>query len=194
MILQSRDRKILSSLSRYGILSSGQIGELFFKNICHTTMMRRLRLLEKENFILRARGMPDSMSAWYLGSKGAKAIGAGAAIRYTNQNIIHHEVTLSEVRIVLESIELGHYFTTETELRRAYEWRRDGPENATRVIPDGAFVAEKSGRPHAVALEIELRPKNHARLHKVFTEVCGHVGVQASLLRYGDFGDCESGD
>ncbi|MCM0604898.1 MAG: replication-relaxation family protein [Xanthomonadaceae bacterium] len=170
MILQKRDQNILASLSRYGILSSRQIGELFFKNIRHTTMMKRLRILEEENFILRAKGLPDSQSAWYLGAKGAKAIGVDEPGRYTNQNIVLHEVTLSDVRLVLESIGLGEDFTTETELRRQYEWRRDDPENATRVIPDGVFVAKASNRDHVVALEIELQPKNHARLHKIFTE------------------------
>lgn len=170
MILQKRDQNILASLLRYGILSSRQIGELFFKNIRHTTMMKRLRILEEENFILRAKGLPDSQSAWYLGAKGAKVIGAQEPGRYTNQNIVLHEVTLSEVRLALESIGLGENFTTETELRRQYKWRRDDPENATRVIPDGVFVAKASNRDHVVALEIELQPKNHARLQKIFTE------------------------
>ena len=170
MILQTRDQNILSSLSRFGILSSHQIGELFFKNIRHTTMMRRLRMLEKENFIVRAKGLPDSMSAWYLGRKGARAISCEEPVRYTNQNIILHEVNLSEVRLTLESIGLGNDFTSETELRRQYEWRRDDPANATRVIPDGIFVAGKNGKSFVVALEIEIQPKNWARLNKIFTE------------------------
>ena len=170
MILQPRDKEILSKLARYGILSTEQIGEMFFKNIRHTTMMRRLRMLEKANFIVRAKGLPDSMSAWYAGAKGAKAIGSKEPVRYTNQNVIYHEVTLSEVRLVLESIGLGDDFTTETELRAQYEWRRDDPANATRVIPDGIFIAEKSGKTHVVALEVELQPKNHARLNKIFSE------------------------
>jgi hypothetical protein len=162
MILQTRDQYLLSSLSRYGILSSAQITELHFKKIRHTTMMRRLRQLEKENFIMRAKGMPDSMSAWYLGAKGAKAIGA--------ENIVLHEVTLSSVRLVLESLGLGHDFTTETEIRRQYTWNRNDPENAKRVIPDGLFVTEKFGKSHVVALEVELQPKNHFRLNRIFTE------------------------
>jgi hypothetical protein len=170
MILQTRDKQLLASLSKYGILSSGQIRELFFGSVRHTTMMRRLRILEKEGVILRAMGMPDSESAWYLGMEGAKAIGAGDAVRYTNQNIVHHEVTLSAVRLVLESIGLGEDFTTETELRKEYEWDRNDPKNARRVIPDGIFVANRNKRPHTVALEIELQPKNHARLHRIFTE------------------------
>lgn len=170
MILQSRDQEILLKLSRYGILSSKQISELFFKNIRHTTMMRRLRMLEKENFILRAKGLPDSMSAWYLGAKGAKVIGASHPSRYSNQNIILHEVSLSEVRLVLESMGIGEDFTTENDLRREYQWRRDDPANANRVIPDGIFVAMKNGNPQMVALEVEIQPKNWSRLNKIFTE------------------------
>jgi hypothetical protein len=170
MILQTRDKQILASLSKYGILSSGQIGELFFGPVRHTTMMRRLRILERAGVIFRAKGMPDSESAWYLGSKGAKAIGAEDAVRYTNQNIVHHEVTLSAVRLVLESLGIGEDFTTETELRKEYEWKGNDPKKDHRVIPDGIFIATKSNRPHAVALEIELQPKNHARLHRIFTE------------------------
>jgi hypothetical protein len=170
MIIQTRDRELLASLSRYGILSSEQIGELFFKGIRHTTVMKRLRMLEEENFILRAKGLPDSMSAWYLARLGAREINAPEPCRYTNQNIIVHEVNLSAVRIVLESIGIGEDFTSESELRRQYQWNRNDASNATRLIPDGIFVAPKNGKPYVVALELEIQPKNHARLRKIFTE------------------------
>jgi hypothetical protein len=148
--------------------------------------MRRLRQLEKGTFIVRAKSMPDSMSAWYLGSKGGKAIGAEEPVRDVNQNIVHHEVTLSAVRIVLESMGLGENFTTETELRKQYQWRRDDPRHANWVIPDGVFVAEKSGRPHVVALEIELTSKNHQRLNRVFTEYACMSSVARVLYVVGN--------
>ena len=181
MILQTRDRELLFSLSRYGILSSEQIGELFFKGIRHTTMMKRLRMLEGENFILRARGLPDSMSAWYLSNKGAREINAPELSRYTNQNIIVHEVNLSAVRLILESMGIGEDFTSESDLRRQYKWNRNDEKNPERLIPDGIFVAPKNGKSYVIALELEIQPKNHAKLKKIFTEYANKSTIQRVL-------------
>ena len=134
-------------------------------------------MLEKENFIVRAKGLPDSMSAWYLGRKGARAINCEEPARYTNQNIIVHEVNLSAVRLVLESVGIGEDFTSESDLRRQYKWNRSEQKNAERLIPDGIFVASKNGKSYVVALELEIQPKNHARLKKVFTEYANKTSI-----------------
>lgn len=140
-------------------------------------MMKRLRMLENENFVLRAKGLPDSMSAWYLSNKGAKEINAAEPSRYTNQNIIVHEVNLSAVRLILESMGLGEDFTSESDLRRQYKWNRNDPKNAERLIPDGIFVSPKNGKSYVVALELEIQPKNHARLKKVFAEYANKTSI-----------------
>ena len=134
-------------------------------------------MLEEANFILRARGLPDSMSAWYLSSRGAKEINAPEPSRYTNQNIIIHEVNLSAVRLILESMGIGEDFTSESDLRRQYKWNRNDEKNAERLIPDGIFVAPKNGKTYVVALELEIQPKNHARLKKVFTEYANKSSI-----------------
>ena len=179
MMLQKRDHSILASLARYGILSTKQIGDKYFSGVRHTTLMRRLRALEKENLIVRARGLPASMSAWYLSVKGVGASGASEIPRYTNQNVITHEVALSSVRMCLESVGLGADFTPERVLKRGYEWKRDDSESSKRVIPDGILVAAEGKKTHVVALELELQPKNHARLRNVL----GQYAKMTNLTR-----------
>src|SRR5471032_3035587 len=106
-ILQPRDKTLLSQLSRYGVLSTKQIGATSFEGIAHTTLMRRLRKLEEADLILRLAGLPDAMSGWCLTTRGASAIGASEPHRYSNQNTLLHEVTLSQVRMALETVGLG---------------------------------------------------------------------------------------
>src|SRR5260370_34485285 len=125
MFLQKRDLKFLSVLSKYGILSTEQVTRLCFDKIAHTTVMRRLRKLEKENLILRQTGLPTGMFAWVLTSDGAKKIDAGEPCRYSNRNTVHHEVTLSDLRMLLESVGLGDNWTSETEMRRLKVWDRN---------------------------------------------------------------------
>lgn len=53
MIIQERDLKLFGQLIRFGALSTRQIRELDFKDVAHTTLMRRLRALEKGHHIRR---------------------------------------------------------------------------------------------------------------------------------------------
>jgi len=170
MILQPRDRNLLYSLFHFGILSSTQIQDIYFKGITHTTMMKRLRLLESERMILRVMGLPKSECAWSLSLKGANAIEAESPNLYTNQNTIVHEVELTGVRIAFEKLGLGKEFTNEMTLRRGERESEASKLTTKTTVPDGIFIAEMMDGFGAVAVEVELHPKNHARYEKVFRD------------------------
>jgi hypothetical protein len=169
MILQDRDRKLLFSLSKYGVLSTEQIANTFFVGVAHTTVMRRLRKLESESVILRLKGLPFAQSAWCLTVTGARRIEVQEPQRYSNQNVILHEVTLSGLRMCLEKINLGSDWISESDIRKDFTYSRTYNNTREQIIPDGVFVAKdiSSG---IVAVELELTPKSHARYRKILSQ------------------------
>jgi len=169
MILQPRDKRLLELLSRFGVLSTDQIAKLCFDKIAHTTVMRRIRKLEETNLVLRLGGLPNAMNAWCLTTEGATLIGKEEPFRYSNRNTLAHEVTLSELRTALDRVGLGADWTSEMEMRRRMQWRPSVRER-NPLVPDGLFVASRSGQSRVVAVELELNAKNLARYRKLFFE------------------------
>ncbi len=169
MILQDRDKNILTALAKYGVLSTKQIAVLFFRGINHTTVMKRLRMLESENMILRSSGLPNAMSAWSLSINGSRLIGTDEPSRYVNRNTLLHEVSISELRISLETIGLGNDWTSEAELKKQISFDYRAHDRTARNIPDGLFVA-KSNVIGVVAVELEFHAKNHQRYKKILSQ------------------------
>jgi hypothetical protein len=165
--LQPRDKELFSKLSKYGVMSTECIAAILFRGVAHTTVMRRLRKLEELEQLLRLTGLPNSMNAWCLTRAGAEVISAREPFRYSNKNVLLHEVRLTDVRIALESVGIGENWTSEMEMRRERGWQPNG-ESQDALIPDGVFITEADGHPAVVAVELELTPKNHARYDKLF--------------------------
>ena len=169
MELQTRDLNLLTALDRFGILSSKQIENLFFERTHFTVVMRRLRILEKENLILRIDSLPSKMLAWSLSKKGAMAIQKVPQPRHTNRNTTLHDVTLSGVRIALEKIGMGKDFINELEIRRMDGIQNKGKRDTATQNPDGFFVDQMKPDclDKVITLEVEVNPKSHARYAKI---------------------------
>ncbi len=180
MKLQTRDKELLSAVLKYGLLSTRQIGELFFKDLHHTTLMRRLRILEKEKLILRIDALPNHQSAWSLGAAGAKILEVEPPGRFTNRNTTFHDVTVSEVRIALEKVGLCQDFTGEMEMKKRINWKIGEKEKEFMQVPDGIFTATPKGHDSSsvIAMEIELHPKNHARYRRIMRHYLQNQSIQ----------------
>jgi hypothetical protein len=180
MKIQKRDEAILGIILKYGLLSSEQIRELHFKNLHHTTLMRRLRTLEKEKLILRMDSLPNNQSAWSLGILGARILKADPPGRFTNRNTTLHDVTVSGIRMSLESVGLCQNFSSEMEMKRQINYRLDEKKSFLQV-PDGLFMVRVKNKDldQAVAMEVELHPKNHARYRKII----GHY-LEKDSIKY----------
>ena len=169
MEIQTRDLKLLHALDRYGILSSKQIETSFFKNTHFTVMNRRLKILEKENLILRTDSLPTKMLAWSLSKKGAATINRAPPQRYSNRNTTLHDVTASGVRMAFEAMGFGSDFTSEMELKRLDGIQNGRDKSSSTQIPDGLFIEKL--KPDCldmvVTLEVEVNPKSHARYRKI---------------------------
>ncbi len=152
----ARDERLLRQLGDFGVLSTAQIRELFFVGVRKTTMLRRMRLLEERDLIRRLRGLPDGSHGWCLSLRCATALGFVGIGRRLNRHTLEHDVTLSQVRLALESVGLGTQWTPEHVLRNE-AWRARKPHMPEpESIPDGVFTIEVAGKFLAVAVELEM--------------------------------------
>ena len=103
MICTLRDKEILQTLSRFGVLSTDQVGRKHFPNTAQTTVRRRLRTFEKYDLIYRVKGLDHGGVAWALSKNAVQSMGfSNAQIKHFNRNTRNNDVVLSEVRNVLE--------------------------------------------------------------------------------------------
>lgn len=164
--IQARDREVMSELSKFGILSTKQITDWYFKNADRNTVLRRLRILEKHQLIYNSSHLPSGMKAWSLSKSGASIINVHAPFRYSNRNTTFHDVCLSGVRKCLEDSGVATDWTSDIELKRELPHT----DFSNTVVPDGLFLATINGEESVVALELELHAKSHARYRSIFND------------------------
>jgi hypothetical protein len=173
MILQPRDQKLFAALARFGVLSTRQIQELFFPGISHTTLMKRLRLLEKGNYIGRGVTLKNQTHTWILSRGGRRLTKTGNLGTFTNRNTIDHDILITQVRIKLESFGLAQNWVPEFQMKSEV-FRKNRYQNAkSRLIPDGISIEPVSKVPHAIAMEIELTRKSKLRYKRIFDQYAG---------------------
>ena len=178
--LQPRDRNILDALARYGVFSTNQVGNLFFKGVAHTTLMKRLRLLEKENWLKRGATLNNAENTFSLGFKANALYPERESNRFSNRSTIHHDVLLSSVRLRLEGLNLAKEWTPEFEIR-AKALRNQWRSRDEIVIPDGLWIESIHGEFKAIAVELELTVKSRARYLEIFKR---HFIFSGNIFRY----------
>jgi hypothetical protein len=164
--LTPRDEKLLRQLGDFGVLSTAQLRATFFAETRKTTMLRRLRKLEKLALIRRLRGLPDGSHGWCLTLRCATALGFVGIGNRINRHTLEHDITLSQIRLVLQTVGLGAQWTPEHVLQHK-AWQARKPHSAAPDnIPDGVFIVPYNGSFIAVAIELELTTKNKERYRK----------------------------
>jgi DNA-binding Lrp family transcriptional regulator len=182
MKFTERDKKLLRTLSDFGLLSTKQIQRLVFPKIRKTTMLRRLRLLEKRNLIRRIKGLNDGNLCWCLTTVGASSLGIEYPLRHINKNSLEHDITLNEVRLSLKTVSLGENWTSEHVLR-AKTWKYKKSNSLEQnIIPDGIFTSKARTGYHAIAVELELSRKSKSRYRKILQSY--HKKQHIGLLWY----------
>lgn len=170
MKLQPRDLEVFAKLGKYGVLTTQQLGAVVFKNIATTTILRRLRKLEEWDYIYRITGLESGELVWGLAKRGAFAIHEDVPYRFTNKNVLFHEVALSSVRLALESVGLGDEWIRDKDLYRMKEHHGRRAERDREILPDGFFMASIDGNPAPIALELELTAKGRERYERLLYE------------------------
>ena len=172
MKVQPRDLSLMLALARYGVLSTNQIVANIFSDTAVTTVLRRLRLLQDAVLIIRCGHLASGEKVWSLSKAGASLINSAEPFRFSNQNTLYHDTCVSEVRMTLESISIGHDWTSEQEMKRSLNYKHDG------IVPDGLFVSEIVGEGKVVAVELEFTAKSHKRYRNLFLDYSAISAVE----------------
>ena len=71
LMLTERDKCLLRFLSATGFLGTSHIQTIYFRGAARTTVLRRLRMLEKKSLIKRVLGLESQEVLWMLTLKGS---------------------------------------------------------------------------------------------------------------------------
>lgn len=74
MRIQDIDLKLLKMTCEFGQLTTRQLGDYFFKGVAITTVLKRLRILEKEKLIKRDSGKEKRGTTKFFTNMGGKKI------------------------------------------------------------------------------------------------------------------------
>lgn len=169
MFITGRDLDLFRKLSSYGMLSTKQIKNLCFGDIAKTTVLRRLRALEKEKYIQRLRGLESQDTLWFLLEDGAKIGEVQLPKRHWSKNLLEHDFKLIALRLLLENHGLAHSWIPEHEIRRGIFKNNDFRSAKEKLIPDGLMGVEVNGIKQTLAIELELTLKNRDKMRKVIS-------------------------
>lgn len=167
--ITSRDRKLLRVMFDYGILTSRQMSLWFFTGVRKTTVMRRLRRLEKGKYIRKRGTQPDGTAVYLIGETGAKYLGEGLQHTTYPFHQIEHEIQVADLRWRLESLGVVKSWMTERTLRSEIMKRNPSRERSKIVVPDALILFRDFLIPSGkVKLEMELHMKSNGRYQQRF--------------------------
>lgn len=178
-MVTARDIELFRTLSRYGMLSTKQAGQIVFNSIASTTVLRRLRLLESGHYVKRVLGLPSQDILWALADRGAKLAEVELPKRRWSKNTLDHDFKLVSLRLALEASGVSHNWTPE-HLIRSNVFKKNGFRSAKeKLIPDGLMGIEIGGYRQSVAIEVELERKSIKRYEQIFRRYSGKPDLHA---------------
>ena len=168
MILTNRDKVLFEKLFCFAVMTTRQIGKTVFENIQLTTVLRRLRKLEKHGFVRRYAGINTYECAWILTEKSALMLSDRPPKWRQSRALIEHDTTLTSLRMALEGVGISRSWIPEHEIRMKVA-AKYGPESVkNRLIPDGIMGVQWQDFKESVAIELELHSKNATRYRDNF--------------------------
>lgn len=170
MRLQNRDTELMKMICDFGLISTKQVGDLFFKDVAITTVLKRLRILEEEKYIKRIIGLESHELLWSIDSKGARLIEKEYFKTVWNKQMIDHDHKISSLRQMLLRFKIYESWVPEHEIRSLVYKKNSFKGSLNKLIPDGLMTYKKNGALETVAIEMELNLKNKERYERVFKE------------------------
>lgn len=170
MRITSRDELLLTQLQTYGCLTTRQIESKIFTGIRLTTILRRLRHLNKTGYIQKILGLESSERLWAITKKSAEKFHFESSKTSFPRAILEHDSLLATLRIQLEEYGIAHSWIPEHEIRQSVARRHGVRETQRRVIPDGIMGVEINGLKESIAIELELSPKNQERYRQILRD------------------------
>jgi DNA-binding Lrp family transcriptional regulator len=170
MRLQNRDIELMKMICDFGLISTKQVGDLFFKDVAITTVLKRLRILEEEKYIKRVTGLESHELLWSIDNKGARLIEKEYFKTIWNKQMIDHDHKISSLRQILLRFKMYESWIPEHEIRSLVYKKNSFKGSLNKLIPDGLMTYKKNGVLETVAIEMELNLKNKERYERVFRE------------------------
>lgn len=170
MVLTERDKRLTRTLQCYAILTTRQLATMIFPGIAITTILRRLRALEKGGYIQRIEGLASTERAWGVTERTASTDPGTSAKVHFPRHSLDHDVKLTDLRIRLEGKGIALSWIPEHEIRAKVARAHGLREAKRKVIPDGIACVEVEGVKESVAVELELNFKNSQRYRQIFRD------------------------
>ena len=167
MYFTKRDECLLFGIGSYGLLSTTVIVEKYFNNVDYSTVLRRLRILEKEGLIRRAGFLMTMENLWAIAPKGAKKMSLEYFKCYWNQASIDHDFKLIKLRMFLEDLGIIKKWVAEHVIRSMIYKKYSLRDAKNKLIPDGIFETKIDNSSHSMAIELELNLKSQSRYKKI---------------------------
>lgn len=172
MGITPRDRMLFRHIADFGMLTTKQINTKVFGGIATTTVLRRLRHLEKRLLIKRLHGLESQEVLWIITEKASHFSDGGEHYkRLWNKNLLEHDFKLLCLRLLLEKEGVAISWEPEHKIRFLV-FQKYQEEAKNKLIPDGIMLTETLHKRVSVAVELELTLKNKERLRDVLRRYC----------------------
>jgi hypothetical protein len=172
MKITPRDEELFKLICRHNLLSTNQIHRQIFPQLKLTTVMRRLKKLAKAGHVIRLGKLYSGMSVWGISqAANDRSTGFFSSSR-TNLHTLEHDVTVSEIHLLIESITPIKEWFDNRHMRSASVnalFKKDFSQHYYRefkkddLFPDSLFLATINGKPKSFALEVEISLKANSR-------------------------------
>lgn len=179
MEITSRDLLLLKKLSSHGILSTELIRVYCFKSIDSSTVLRRLRKLEKKGLVKRTLGHESQNVLWSLGIKGSRLARVPMPKSHWNRNLLEHDLNLVSVRLAMEGCGISHSWMPEHQIRSTLFKKHGLRGIKDRLVPDGLMGIDVDGRKESVAIEMEMTLKSKKRIQTTLRRYLEKADVHA---------------
>lgn len=177
MRLQKRDYELLKMICDFGLLSTKQIGSVFFEDVAITTVLKRLRILEEEKLIKRVVGLESFELLWVINNKGAKLIEQGNYKTSWSKQMLEHDHKISSLRLSFLKSKLYESWVPEHEIKSLLYKKYSFKGSINKLIPDGLMTIKRKGNIETWAMEMELSLKGKDRYERIFKE----YGIKENL-------------
>lgn len=179
MKLTKRDNELLTRLGQYGIFSTKQIIEIFFRGINSATVLRRLRIIEKDNYLRRVGKLESNEFLWGVTTKGGEHAGLDIFKTHWSKSMLEHDHKLVSLRLILERLGIVKSWTPEHQIRSMIYKKYSLREAKNKLIPDGLIDVSIKKYDESMAIELELNLKNTSKYQKIIYAYQGKDGLHA---------------
>jgi hypothetical protein len=177
LVLTERDKKIFADLKNYSVMTTTQIARRHFPDRATTTVLRRLRSLDANCYIRKLKGLETTERCWLLARKAALLYSEKIPRTSCNRLTLHHDVTLVDLRLLLEGHWIARGWTPEHELRAKVARDFGHHESTRRPVCDGVMAVLNDGKVQSICVELELHYKNRKRYRDLLNWYIGREEI-----------------